>query len=264
MHQLDEQTRERFTQELRRDSAMPFDDEFQRTTELERQILDNHGLAGAQFILRHNGFVAADDSTCPWQLAGLDAAAAVRQVLAPLRAHLPEFISALEQRIRWVIPARIEDRWVLVYVIDYALHDGTKYYQLIVGGAPNAAPRLPERAASLGWVVPQSLCTLYQVHDGLGAGGSGILACRHLVDLGEIMDPIALEQDFVPDGYRFQDLLEFRPDGVGNCQAFHRQHLDERDPLTVDWDHETREISGTTPFFEYADEELLSQVLDEE
>lgn len=264
MNQLDELTRERFTQALQHDKAKKFDDEYQRTTDLERKILDDYGLAGAQFIVRHNGFVVADASTCPWQLAGLDAVAAVRQVLAPLRDHLPEFIAALEQRIRWVIPARIEDAWVLVYLTDYALYDGRKYYQLIVGGAPNVAPRLPQRAASLGWVVPRSLRTLYQVHDGLGANGSGILACRHLVDLGEIMDPIAAEQDFIPDGYRFQDLLEFRPDGSGNCQAFHRQSRDESDPPTVDWDHETREISGTTPFFDYADEELLRQVLDEE
>jgi hypothetical protein len=44
--------------------------------------------------------------------------------------------------------------------------------------------------------------------------------------------------------------------------AFHSRN--DADPLTVDWDQETREISGEMPFFEFADERLLSQILDEE
>lgn len=78
------------------------------------------------------------------------------------------------------------------------------------------------------------------------------------------MDPICAEQGFEPDGYAFADLLEVSRDGAGNSQCFLRNEPDDDDPLTVDWDHETREISGEEPFFEFLDESLLACVLDEE
>jgi len=79
-----------------------------------------------------------------------------------------------------------------------------------------------------------------------------------------MMDPIAAKQGFQPEDYAFQDLLEFLPDGAGNCRALHRHSRDDADPLTVDWDHETWEISGEIRFFEFADDALLRQALNEE
>ncbi len=264
MMQLDEQTRERFTHELERDKRLPFDDDFRRTTDLERKILDQYGRAGAEFILRRNGLEPAHDDSCPWHIAHLDPVSAVRKVLGPLRDLLPQFIATLEERIRWVIPTRNKGVWMLAYVVDRALYDGRPYYGLITGGAPSAAPRLSERAEAIGWKLPLSYVILCEVHNGLGAIDGGILACEAAVDLGEMMEPIAAEQDFHPEGYAFQDLLEFFPDGSGNCQAFHRRSHEDADPPTVDWDHETRQISGEMPFFEFADEALQRQILDEE
>ncbi|WP_028101293.1 SMI1/KNR4 family protein [Pseudoduganella violaceinigra] len=264
MEQLNSVIRTQLQRDLIRDEALPFMQEFCRTTNLERSILDQFGRPGAEFIVSLNNLVPAFDATCPWQIEGLDALDVVGKVLAPLRRLLPNFVSTLQERVRWVIPARSGDEWKLVYLVDRALYDGRPYYELIVGGAPNATPRLSDRAKSLGWTVPQSMQELCLVHDGFGAHDGGILASRLIVDLGEVMDPIAKEQGFVPDDYEFQDLLEFCPDGAGNCQAFHRQSRDDADPLTVDWDHETREISGGMPFFEFADERLLAQILDEE
>ncbi|HEY0063166.1 MAG TPA: hypothetical protein VGC21_13675 [Telluria sp.] len=264
MDQLDDRMRAQLKRELISDKALPFEQEFCRTTDLERSILDQFGRSGAEFIVSQHNLVPSFDATCPWQIEGLAAVDAVDKVLSPLRRLLPEFVSTLEERIRWVVPVRSEGEWQLVYLVDRALYDGRPYYELIVGGAPNLAPQLSERAASLGWKVPDAIKTLCLVHDGFGAVDSAILASRYLVDLGEIMDPIAKEQSFVPDDYEFQDLLEFCPDGAGNCQAFHRQRRDDPNPLTVDWDHETREISGERPFFEFVDERLLGQILDEE
>ncbi|SFG98581.1 hypothetical protein SAMN05518865_1279 [Duganella sp. CF458] len=264
MEQLNDLIRAQLKRDLIRDRALPFEPEFHRTTDLERSILDRFGRPGAEFIISQYDLVPSFDATCPWQIEGMEAIDAVEQVLSPLRRLLPEFLTTLEERIRWVVPVRSEGAWKLVYLVDRALYDGRPYYELIVGGAPNPTPRLSERAEAMGWIVPQSMRELCMVHDGLGALEGGMLASRNLVDLGELMDPIAKEQGFLPDDYQFQDLLEFCSDGAGNCQAFHRHSRDDADPLTVDWDHETREISGEMPFFEFADERLLGQILDEE
>lgn len=264
MEQLNDLIRAQLKRELIRDRGLPFEQEFRRTTDLERSILDQFGQSGAEFIVSQNNFVPSFDATCPWQLEGLAAVDAVDKVLSPLRRLLPEFVSTLEERIQWVVPVRSEGDWKLVYLVDRTLYDERPYYGLIVGGAPNCSPRLSDRAESLGWTVPQSMKKLCLVHDGFGAVDGGILSTRYLVDLGEIMDPIAKEQGFVPDDYEFQDLLEFCSDGAGNCQAFHRNSRDDADPYTVDWDHETREISCEMSFFEFVDERLLGQILDEE
>jgi hypothetical protein len=265
MTQLDESTRERLTRELQRDLNKPIGQEVDRTMALERTILDQYGRAGAEFLLQRVGLTASFDETCPWRIEGLDATVAVDRVLSPLRDLLPEFIFALEERVKWVIPTRGKDGWTLVYVTERNLYDGRPYYAFIFGGAPNPTPRLSARAESLGWLVPRSLRTLCAVHDGLEESDSGgVLASGRLVDLGEMMDPIAAEQDFQPENYAFQNLLEFAPDGSGNCQAFHRRELDDDDPPTVDWDHETREISDEMSFFEFLDDALLNRVLDEE
>ena len=261
---LNDALRARYSAALETDRSKKFDDEFARTTNLEREILDEHGESGAKFLLERAGCVPSTDGTCPWQLDGLTAIASVRRVLQPLRKRLPEFLAELEARVRWVIPTRQGNEWVLTYVCDHNLYDGRAYYEILFGGPPNGTPRLSDRATSLGWLIPRSVSQFYAIHDGLVSTSRGILATSGLVDLGEIMDPIAAEQRFRPSGYTFQDLLEFSPDGAGNCQAFHRRRRDDSDPPTVDWDHETREISGEMDFWKFADEALLREILDEE
>jgi hypothetical protein len=249
---------------LGRDKAKPFDDEFARTTNLERAILDEHGRLGAEFLLQRIGFESTGDGT-PWSVTSFeDARVVVRDVFSSLRADLPYFVDVLEDRVLWVFAGRIAATPTLAYVTDRVLYDGRRYFEVLFGGAPTTTPRLSDRAESLGWVVPRSLRSLCAVHDGLRSTDRGLSQCRELVDLGEIMDPIAAEQQYVPTGYRFQDLLEFFPDGSGNGQSFHRRHRDDDDPPTVDWDHETREISDESSFFEFTDQALAGQITDEE
>lgn len=259
---MDARLRASYTAQLVRDREKKFDDEFLRTTDLERAILDEHGEDGARFLLERMGLSLAIDDVPPWPIDGLAPSDAVRKIFGPVREQLPEFIEALEERVRWVIPAKRKSQWVLTYM--RSLYDGRRYYEVIFGGPPNPTPTVSQRAASLGWTVPTSIARLYRVHDAISSTGGGLVASSDLVDLGELMDPIAEEQHFIPRGYRFQDLLEFYPDGAGNCQSLHRRRKNDADPPTVDWDHETREISDEMPFFEFADEALSREVLDEE
>lgn len=65
-----------------------------------------------------------------------------------------------------------------------------------------------------------------------------------------------------PEDYKFEDLLEFFPDGAGNVQCFYRENLDYQNAQTVDWDHEVWEISGKVGFYEFIDERISE--IDEE
>jgi hypothetical protein len=150
MEQLNDLMHAQLKRDLAHDKALPFEQEFCRTNDLERSILDQFGRAGAEFIVSQNNLVPSSDATCPWQIEGLEAVDAVDKVLSPLRRLLREFVSTLEERIRWVVPVRSEGAWGLVYLVDRALNDGRPYYGLILGGAPTCSPRLSDRAASLG------------------------------------------------------------------------------------------------------------------
>lgn len=261
MKQLDELTRARLKRELACHSR-PSTEQYRRITGLQRAVIDQYGRRGAEFLMAQQGLVSVVDDSCPWQLDGLTPAAAVDQVFGPLRALLPAFVELLRQRVRWVVPARRDGAWVLVYVTDRSLRDGQPYFQLIVAGAPNPDPQLSPRASHAGWCVPQSLTLLCTVHDGICASQYGILPARRMADLGEIMDGI--EEEPAPGQHACTDLLEFHPDGVGNCQAFFRRGADDADPVTVFWDHESNVLSNELPFFVYADQALAREVRDEQ
>jgi hypothetical protein len=77
------------------------------------------------------------------------------------------------------------------------------------------------------------------------------------------MDPIQKERNVKLD-YKFSDLLAYYPDGAGNAQCFYRGDGNENE--TVDWDHETWEISRSSEeegFFEFIDESLIYELEDE-
>ena len=261
MKYLDDITRARLKRELSWGQSTPSPDRYQRTMQLQREILEQYGRRGAEFIMAQQGLMTSPDDHGPWQLDGLDSRAAVDQVLAPVASLLPRLLATLRERIRYVIPARRDDASVLVYVTDRLLSDGRPHFQLLVGGAPNNAPQLAPRATYTGWQVPASLRLLCSVHDGFAVGSHGVLAARRMADLGEIMEGIDEEQPAASHACR--DLLEFHPDGAGNCQAFFRCGADDPDPGTVFWDHELNELHAPKPFFEYVDDILAFCLRDE-
>lgn len=262
MKDLDDLTRARLKRELSWGHTTPSADRFQRTMRLQREILDQYGRRGAEFIMAQQGLMAGLSDQSPWHLDALDPVAAVEQVLAPVAHRLPRLMAALRERIRYVIPARRNDACVLVYVTDRVLRDGRPYFQLLVGGAPNPAPQLAPRATYMHWQVPASLQALCCVHDGFLAGSQGVLAAHRMADLGEIMEGIEEEQPAPTHACR--DLLEFHPDGAGNCQAFFRQGRGDPDPGTVFWNHESNELTHAMPFFDYVDQVLAFCLRDEE
>jgi hypothetical protein len=237
----------------------------------ERSLLDEFGLEGAHFLLKEQGYqpTREGEPSCPWSAllaVPLDVRGIADAVFRPLMSRLPTFLLLLNERLMFVVPATRNGRHYLCYFTKRSLYDGTPYFEVLSGGAPNPSPELAPRLRELGWLVPKSLREFYLVHDGLTPGDevNGIWESDRLVDLGEMMDPIAAEIGRPPEDYRFTDLLCFREDGAGNGENFHRDGTNDSDPPCVDWDHETWEISGEETFFEFADRHLAGQIADEE
>jgi hypothetical protein len=161
-----------------------------------------------------------------------------------------------------------KNQWYLLYYTDIVLlyKKDMPYYKIFAGGSPiKDASFTNARLKKLGWKIPKSLKEFYNIHNGFGNLATDsiwwadcVVPMDKLNDLGELMNPIAKEQNDFPKDYAYNDLLEFYPDGAGNTQCFNRYGLDKNqdDIPTCDWDHETREVGGSEDFWEFLDERL--------
>ena len=258
---FDEQQKIRYRVELKRNPDKEFGPEFDRTTDLETSIVDQHGFEAIRLIFEDrnsvNYFQLGElPPLCPWaHLNGKNVDAAIDTLFEPIADGVPNLIEALKDRCKFLYAERNGESWTLHYFLDIVLYDGRRYYHIYSGGEPNSIPDTNASLVKYHWNVPNDLRRLYAIHDGFGP----ILGSNEIRVMAQMMDPICKAQDSFPEDYQFLDLLEFHPDGAGNGQCFHRQG----DQLaTVDWDHETWEISGEQEFFDYLDERLSQ--LDEE
>lgn len=140
------------------------------------------------------------------------------------------------------------------------LYDDRDYYRVYTGGEPllNAEPN--KNLKTYNWNIPNDLKAFYKIHNGFGEiyEANYIMANEDIKVMAEMMNPICKEQNVKPDGYSFNDLLEFFPDRAGNTQCFYKNIGNS----TVDWDHEVWEISGEIDFFEFINERMSE--IDEE
>ena len=258
---LNEQLKSQYRDQLKRDPNKEFSPEFVRTTDLERALIDEHGFDAIKLVFEDrnsaNYFPLGEfPAECPWaDLNGKSIEAAIGAVLDPISDRLPTLIGALKSRCKYLYAERNDETWTLHYFLDMVLYDGRKYYHIYSGGEPNPRPEANTSLVKYRWNVPDDLKRLYAIHDGFGP----ILSSGEITILATIMDPVCKAQNTRPEGYSFADLLEFHPDGGGNAQCFHRQG---DSMATVDWDHETWEISDEQDFFDYVDQRLSE--LDEE
>lgn len=260
MSLLDELLKNRYRELLKRDPEKEFGPEFVRTTDLERSLIDEHGFDAITLIfeeLSPNYFQLGElPAQCPWaHLNSNSVDTAIETVFAPIADELPNLIKALKERCKYLYAEKTNRAWKLHYLLDIVLYDDRRYYHIYSGGDPNRCPDPNVSLKKYRWNVPNDLRQLYAIHDGFGP----ILGSKEIGVMANMMDPICKEQNTFPERYRFSDLLEFHPDGMGNAQCFYRKG----DSLaTVDWDHEVWQISGEKSFFEYVDDRLSQ--LDEE
>ena len=251
-----------YLDQLERDPTKDFGTEFVRVSNLERKLVDEYGFDAICLIFRNNNsdnYSALGNfpNECPWQyLNSTDVATFINTVFAPISSDIPNLINALKKRCSYIYAEKTDSEWLLHYFLDIALHDGRPYYRIYSGGAPNENPKPNSCLNEYDWSIPSDLKRLYAVHDGFGP----ILGSDAIKVMSKTMDPICKEHNLaLPQAYHFRDLLEFHPDGGGNGQFFYRTGTSL---TTVDWDHETWEISRHQGFLEYIDQRLSQ--LDEE
>ena len=204
----------------------------------------------------------------PWRDEPSRAPDVVERIWAPVRDRVPQLVSELTRSVRALYATESEGEWFLVYVCDVVVA-GAPALSILVGGPSLGAAQieqidqsLPEVARHLGWSVPSDLRHFYRCHHGFGRFSTvfdpgAVLPTHQLHPLGEVMNHIAREQGFVPDGYEFDDLLGFFPDMVGNGRYFWRDGARGELRGTVDWDHETRQIDGPRTFWDFLETDAL-------
>lgn len=201
-------------------------------------------------------------SLCPWQFEPNSAIdQIIDSVFQPITEYLPKTIRILRERCQNIFALLYQNEWYLLYVLKMILRNDKLGVKIVGGGSPTTTPQLRTEVSEAGWVVPNELKLFYQVHNGFGQFNlpwevsvwDTILPDRMLRVLGEILNT----GDVV--GYIPKDLLEFFTDGAGNAQCFYRGGSDNSGLSTVDWDHETREMSNPERFWDFVDRQL-SQV----
>jgi hypothetical protein len=269
--EISEEQKEFYKLQLTRIPIIDFNSEFVRTTDLERKIVNKHGFSGIKFLfeLRNgaNYFELSNfPADCPWtKLNNLSLMGFVEANFQTIKDKIPNLIEAIKDRCRFIYADRIESAWRLHYFLDVTLYDGREYFIVYTGGEPNQNPQPNDCLIKYGWMIPRDLTEFYSVHDGFGTVESAnfVLSNQEICVMAQMMNEICEKNSFdYPEEYKFEDLLEFFPDGAGNVQCFYQKDSDSLNALTVDWDHELWEISEATSFYEFIDARM--SLLDEE
>ena len=153
------------------------------------------------------------------------------------------------------------DKWYLIYQLR---HDDQKAGRFFIGGAPQNQPQLTSELRSKNWIIPNDLVTFYKIHNGFGLlwpfdmfwNSDCVLPDHKLWSLSKVLSSVS----GVDVDYNTKDLLEFFPDGSGNGQYFYRSEIGKDVDLTVDWDHETRELSKEQVFWQFLDDRLSNLI----
>ena len=258
---------QQYLQELERDQDKEFEAEFIRTTNLEFFLIKEYGFEGLKLVFSKKnsenyyplGEIPQDS---PWSsLNEKEMRDVIDIVFKPVNQKMPKLISQMKERIRLIYVEKTNKEWKLHYLMDMKLYDGRDYFQVYTGGRPNKNVLPNAVLKKYNWSLPNDLVEFYSIHDGFGGSDSQfLLSSKELTVMGEMMNPIAKQQNVFPTQYKFDDLLEFFPDGSGNAQCFLR--IGDSVDVTVDWDHEIWEISEGINFYDFLDERLSQ--LDEE
>lgn len=266
---LSSQQKEKFYEQLEINPQKELQNELNRTAELEYEIVTQYGIEGAEIVLYDDDspelYLLGDfPAECPWfELNDKGTVGFVKSVFKAIKNQAPDFVEAMKDRCLFVFAEKGESGWWINYVINIKLADGRDYFRVFAGAEPNLDPEPNDNLDKYGWKIPEDLQRFYAIHDGFGdADAQNILSTAELRVLAEEMDPVCKEQDLFPEGYKFSNLLEFCSDGEGNAQCFWRKKVKEQNPITVDWDHETWELSYKKEFFSFLNTSFSA--LDEE
>jgi hypothetical protein len=257
-----------FREELKHNSEKEFDEEFIRSTNLERKLINEYGFEGIKLIFENrnstNYFLLGEfPKDCPWVKNNKEQIEKVIEInFSKIKNKLPDLISSMKERCKFIYAEKEKNKWKLHYLMEAKLHDKRDYYRVYTGGMPINNSIENENLLKFGWTLPKDLKEFYTIHNGFGEIDElgYILNMDEIRVMGEMMNPICEEQNVKPEEYSFDNLLEFFPDGAGNAQCFLRGETGNN--VTVDWDHEIWELSNEESFYEFINERLAE--IDEE
>lgn len=192
--------------------------------------------------------------SCPWynlHLLPLDQA--IRKTWE--RFHI-KFVDSLEKYTLDLFAVFEEGKWYLAYAYEVKDYANNIFYEFLGGREPNPEAELPKELIKAGWKMPQDLKALYEVHANFGDLKSALRDDNsHCISAAEKLETsLSFLEEKVEEweaDYSFFDLLPFWEDGAGNCQNFYKPEPDNGSYVTVDWDHETKQISGSSSLAEF-------------
>lgn len=242
---------------LKRNPDINFNLDYIRTTNLEFEILNTYGFDGVRFLFETNNSANFYElgnfpEDCPWYgLNDENNTDFIETNFQSVSKELPKLLNELKNRCRFIYAEKKTNTWQLHYLLAVKLYDQRDYFTVYTGGEPIAKVIPNENLLTYHWDVPVKLRTFYTIHNGFGTlnDANFIVPNSNLKVMATLMDTISEKQNARAEGYQFKDLLEFFPDGSGNVQCFYKNDNDQ----TVDWDHETWEISAEIGFFEFID-----------
>lgn len=255
-------------------------DDYQAWAAAEHEAFDRWGREAVELIFNHYRDTPLEvrdlDALAaghPWAAYhGQDPGEAVRRIFDDVWELAPEMFERFAYAVRAIYTFERNAEPCLLYACDATESHGDRrtHVSLVVGGPAldedalrTVDERLSEYVRSRGWKLPAELRAFYRIHHGMGRLSSwglefdnagSIYPAEQLSVVGEIMNEIAVEQGFEPQGYAFDDLLAFFEDGAGNSENFFRHGADAEPSGTVDWDHETREVSSVRSFWAFLGE----------
>lgn len=193
---------------------------------------------------------------CPWYaLRELPLKEIIEQVWKPFAIGLVDDLTECTKDLFVIHEGK---HWYLVYAYVTRDYNNVDYYDFFAGRESDPKAKLSKKLLDAGWKMPEDLKDFYEVH---GTFGSMEAVLRnddtHAISSAEKLEASLtfLEQYQEEWGaeYSFFDLLPFFEDGAGNSQNFYKADPVGNSYATVDWDHETKEISGGSMFEEFLD-----------
>lgn len=272
---LTSELQEKYRNELKRDTKKDFKIEFRRITNLENKILNQYGFDGVKLLFESKNStnyyqLGEFPKECPWtEFNKKSIKEFIESNFKPISEKVPSLITTLKNRCSFIYAEKKENTWHLHYLLKKKLNDGRDYFLVYTGGKPLLNPKPNKSLKYYKWDIPKDLKLFYKIHNGFArleyGIAEGVLDNESIYILAKYMNKVSEEDNIKPEGYVFEDLLEFFPDGGGNAQCFYKNNSN----VTVFWDHETWEISGETSqipeeieFYKFIDKKL-SQI-DEE
>ncbi|WP_343636203.1 hypothetical protein [Fluviicola sp.] len=260
------------------DTKLDFMEQLKAYYDYQVELVKTHGREGLMVFLDTETQVYVDGinnrsleimhysevpESCPWHDLHL---LPQDEAISKVWENFPiSFVDSLVKYTLELFAIFEEGKWYLAYAYQVKDYADNIFYEFLGGREPNPDAKLPGDLVKAGWKMPADLKALYSVHANFGDLKSALRDDRsHCICAAEKLETsLTFLEEHVEEweaDYSFFDLLPFWEDGAGNCQNFYKKEPIGNSYETVDWDHETKEISGYSrlaKFIDYHDGQKL-------